>query len=119
MLIMYESLATLPSPVDSQPSQQRPGDLATVEATINGRSVLPAAVAGLLAAGPVMESGTVPPDRIGWLGQLAAGVTVARLATEAGYSERATFRLLTRLYREMDVNSRMEAIMQARERGWI
>jgi hypothetical protein len=41
-------------------------------------------------------------------------VTVARLATEAGYSERATFRLLTRLYREMDVNSRMEAIMQAR-----
>ncbi|GID29954.1 DNA-binding NarL/FixJ family response regulator [Paractinoplanes brasiliensis] len=91
----------------------------TVEATMNGQSVLPAAVAGLLAAGPVAEAETFPHDRIGWLSQLAAGVTVAHLAAEAGYSERAMFRLLTRLYREMGVNNRMEAIMRARDRGWI
>ncbi|SNY36941.1 DNA-binding response regulator [Paractinoplanes atraurantiacus] len=90
-----------------------------VEATISGQSVLPAAVAGLLAAGPAADPETVPPDRIGWLSQLAAGATVARLATEAGYSERAMFRLLTRLYREMGVNNRIEAIMRARDRGWI
>lgn len=89
----------------------------TVEATMGGQAVLPAAVAELLAsAGPVDD---LPADRIGWVGKLASGVTVAQLATQAGYSERAMFRLLAGLYRDMGVRNRLEAIIQARERGWI
>ncbi len=34
-------------------------------------------------------------------------------------SERAMFRLLRALYREMGVNSRLEALMRDRERGWM
>jgi DNA-binding NarL/FixJ family response regulator len=60
-----------------------------------------------------------PPDRIRWLGQLASGVTVAQLADQVGYSERAMFRLLKDLYRDIGVHSRVEALMLARDKGWI
>jgi DNA-binding NarL/FixJ family response regulator len=91
----------------------------TVEATIDGQSVLPAAVVYLLANGRDQQMGTVDPDRIGWLGKLASGMTVAQLATQTGYSERAMFRLLAALYREMGARNRMDAVVQARDRGWI
>jgi len=91
----------------------------TVEATMDGQAVLPAAVLDLLAATDRPDHETVAGDRIAWLAHLAAGSTVAQLAIRAGYSERAMFRLLTALYRDMGVRNRMEAIMQARDRGWI
>lgn len=92
----------------------------TVEATMDGQMVLPAPVGALLAAtAPMEEPPAVPADRIGWLQQLAGGTTVAQLAVRAGYSERAMFRLLTGLYRELGVRNRIEAIVLARDRGWI
>jgi DNA-binding NarL/FixJ family response regulator len=92
----------------------------TVEATMDGQMVLPALVGALLAAtAPVEEVPTVRADRIGWLQQMAAGTTVAQLAVRAGYSERAMFRLLTGLYKELGVRNRIEAIVLARDRGWI
>jgi DNA-binding NarL/FixJ family response regulator len=91
----------------------------TVEATMDGQAVLPAAVADLLLSGRDQQTETVDPARIGWLGKLASGTTVAQLATQAGYSERAMFRLLAALYREMGARNRIEAVMQARDRGWI
>jgi DNA-binding CsgD family transcriptional regulator len=53
------------------------------------------------------------------LRQLAAGATVAQLADRAGYSERAMFRLLHALYRQLGARSRIEAILHAQTSGWL
>lgn len=90
----------------------------TVEATLDGQAVLPAEVAAVLAA-PTGRVAGIPADRARWLRKLASGTTVAQLAAEAGYTERAMFRLLSALYREMGARNRIDAIMQARDRGWI
>jgi DNA-binding NarL/FixJ family response regulator len=94
----------------------------TVSATLDGQAVLPAAVAAALAAGIVAEAGsvhTLSAEKLYWLRALASGSTVARLADQAGYSERAMFRLLRSLYRDMGVGGRVEALMRAQERGWL
>ncbi|MGW3963770.1 DNA-binding response regulator [Amycolatopsis sp. NPDC005003] len=90
----------------------------TVEATLDGHAVLPAAVADVLAAGPA-RAGLPLPEQVSWLRHLAAGSTVARLADEVGYSERAMFRLLRTLYEQMGVGNRTEAIIRAQELGWL
>jgi DNA-binding NarL/FixJ family response regulator len=94
----------------------------TVSATIDGQAVLPAAVADMLARGGRTDAGpaqALSAERLSWLRELAAGGTVARLAREAGYSERAMFRLLRSLYRDMGVGGRVEALMLAQKRGWL
>jgi DNA-binding CsgD family transcriptional regulator len=45
--------------------------------------------------------------------------TVRQLADRAGYSERMMFRLLRDLYDRLRVKGRTEALMLARERGWL
>ncbi|GIH01459.1 hypothetical protein Pma05_80310 [Plantactinospora mayteni] len=89
----------------------------TVEATIDGQTVLPAAVAAALT-GTETEP-IVTADQLAWLRHLAAGMTVAELARLAGYSERAMFRLLQSLYRRLGARTRIEAIVRAQERGWL
>jgi DNA-binding NarL/FixJ family response regulator len=94
----------------------------TVEATIDGQVVLPAAVAAALVTGADhAAAGVVVPtsEQLDWLRHLAAGMTVAQLAGLAGYSERAMFRLLQALYRRMGVRTRIEAIVHAQEQGWL
>ncbi|MET7372546.1 DNA-binding response regulator [Micromonospora arida] len=89
----------------------------TVEATIDGQTVVPAAVAAALAgaeADPVITA-----DQLTWLRHLAAGMTVAELARLAGYSERAMYRLLQTLYRRLGARTRIEAIVRAQEQGWL
>nr|WP_181726579.1 hypothetical protein [Micromonospora provocatoris] len=44
---------------------------------------------------------------------------MVRLAAEIGYSERAMYRLLQTLYQQLGVRTRLEAIIVAREEGWI
>jgi DNA-binding CsgD family transcriptional regulator len=44
---------------------------------------------------------------------------VGQLADQAGYSERAMFRMLRNLYAKLKVSTRTEALMHARERGWL
>lgn len=94
----------------------------TVEAAGEGQAVMPAVVAAELANGvPRTDSAANSPGRrqLSWLRQLAEGVTVAQLARRAGYSERAMFRLLQALYREMGVTTRIQAIVRAQEEGWL
>ncbi|MEU8179084.1 hypothetical protein AB0C14_40020 [Microbispora hainanensis] len=93
-----------------------------VAATLEGEAVMPADVADLLVAG----RGGRPPHRsipsreqIAWLRRLSDGWTVARLAAEAGYSERAMYRLLKTLYQDIGANSRFQAILLAHEEGWF
>lgn len=94
----------------------------TVSAVIDGQTVIPAVVATALVAGVGNDTGWVlapSADRLSWLRALATGTTVAQLADQAGYSERAMFRLLRSLYREMGVGGRVEALMRARDEGWL
>jgi DNA-binding NarL/FixJ family response regulator len=94
----------------------------TVEATVDGQAVLPAAVAAaLVAGGPPGPDGQAVPseDQLTWLRRLATGTTVAQLAGDAGYSERAMYRLLQVLYQQMGVDTRMQAIMRAQDLGWL
>ena len=94
----------------------------TVSAVIDGQSVMPAAVTGALVSGGGPDAGSVsllPAERLSWLRALAAGRTVARLADEAGYSERAMYRLLSAVYRDMGVGGRVEALLRARDEGWL
>jgi DNA-binding NarL/FixJ family response regulator len=94
--------------------------LQTVEATISGQAVMPAAVAAALVAGaPTDERPVLSADQLSWLRQLAAGSTVPAVAARAGYSERAMYRLLQAIYRQMNVRTRLEAIMRAQEAGWL
>jgi DNA-binding NarL/FixJ family response regulator len=99
-----------------------------LQAAVDGASLLPVEVVQALAARQPPQdegesedegAGGTSADEIRWLRELAAGVTVARLAEQAGYSERAMFRLLRDLYARMHVRNRTEALMSARERGWV
>lgn len=90
----------------------------TVEATIDGQAVLPAALAAAMVSGG-RPRGEPSSEQLSWLRQLANGSTVAGIAAEAGYSERAMYRLLRALYHQLGVRTRMQAIMRAQEAGWL
>lgn len=99
-------------------------DLATaIDMTLAGNSVIPTLVLKGMssrsrhAAGATV--GQVTPRQLEWLAILAAGATVAELARQMDYSERTMFRLLSRLYKQMDVDNRTEALIQAHEHGWL
>jgi DNA-binding NarL/FixJ family response regulator len=92
------------------------------EAAMRGTSLLPIEVVRVLASPsePAPHAPDMPTQReIEWLRQLAGGMTIAQLADGAGYSERAMFRLLRALYAKLNVKTRTEALMHARERGWL
>lgn len=50
---------------------------------------------------------------------LASGITVARIAEQAGYSERAMFRHLKQLYVRLGVQGRYDLLETAHRRGWL
>jgi DNA-binding NarL/FixJ family response regulator len=92
------------------------------DAVLNGETLLPLEVVRALASSevsPTRETGSPSAQEIGWLRQLAHGRTVAHLAEQAGYSERAMFRLLRNLYSRMGVDSRTAALIRAQEMGWL
>nr|WP_062342824.1 response regulator transcription factor [Herbidospora sakaeratensis] len=110
------AVATLPR--EAEPSAVR----ATVEAVISGRTVLPIGVLrGLTShdAATTPEPALLSPRELEWLRHLSTGATVADLAERAGYSERMMFRLLRDLYKRMRAGNRTEALLLAREHGWI
>ncbi|MFE9107887.1 hypothetical protein [Actinomadura geliboluensis] len=93
-----------------------------VTATLDGEAVMPAGVADLLVAGRGGRSSrrlAPSAQQVTWLRRLAEGWTVARLAAEAGYSERAMYRMLKALYEEIGVGTRLEAMILAHEEGWF
>ncbi len=90
-------------------------------AATSGRSVLPVEVVrALTATDDVRRPDRIPLEtEISWIRQLARGLTVARLAEGAGYSERMMFRLLRALYQRWGVANRTEAIIHARDNSWL
>jgi DNA-binding NarL/FixJ family response regulator len=91
----------------------------TVEATASGQAVMPAEVAMALAGESRSVEKALTHEQLSWLRLLAAGTTVEQLAQRAGYSERAMYRLLRRLYGELGVRTRLDAIMRAQALGWL
>ncbi|MGW3346424.1 hypothetical protein ACWDA3_24195 [Nonomuraea rubra] len=100
----------------------------TVEATLDGQAVMPASVAAELATGAAASARAfaarspahvLTQEQLSWLRELATGATVAQLANQVGYSERAMFRLLQTLYKDMGVRTRIQAIIRAQEQGWL
>ncbi|MFG1872283.1 helix-turn-helix domain-containing protein [Micromonospora arborensis] len=94
----------------------------TIEATLDGQAVLPSSAATVLAAGEAAGNpgeAMLSKEQRTWLRRLATGTTVARLAVDAGYSERAMYRLLQALYEQIGVEGRMQAIISAQARGWL
>jgi DNA-binding NarL/FixJ family response regulator len=95
----------------------------TFQAAVQDRVILPAGVARAMALpsrSMAANGSPAPTEReIGWLRRLGRGSTVAQLAADVGYSERMMFRLLADLYSKVGAANRTEAMMSARERGWI
>lgn len=93
-----------------------------VSATLDCEAVMPTEVADLLVTGRGGRAsrGSVPSaEQLAWLRRLSEGWTVARLASDTGYSERAMFRLLRAFYQRIGVSTRLEAIMLAHDKGWF
>jgi DNA-binding NarL/FixJ family response regulator len=96
---------------------------AVFEAVVQGGSILPVAVVRALGH-RYIELDVVSPKpptvrEREWLSRLAGGVSVARLAEHAGYSERMMFRLLRDLYARIGAENRTSALMKAKEQNWI
>jgi DNA-binding NarL/FixJ family response regulator len=93
---------------------------AALTALVDGRVTLPLDVLRGLRGTATPEPGAALTAReIGWLRDLAQGATVARIASDAGYSERMMFRLLRDVYTRLGAESRAEALMAARDRGLV
>lgn len=96
--------------------------VATLEQALRGWVRLPAAAATALAGewpGAHQPRPEISEDEVAWLVDLAAGVTVSRIADQTGYSERAMFRRLHELYTRLGVNGRAEAIVAAERLGLL
>lgn len=79
-------------------------------------AVLRAAIVALYVPG----NGAAPSDEeLRWLRALAASVSVAELADSAGYSERAMYRRLRELYGRLGAKGRTQALILARDQGWL
>ncbi|MET0419722.1 MAG: DNA-binding response regulator [Actinoplanes sp.] len=106
------------------PRRASPGRLRTVfEAVVQGGSILPVAVVRALGRRFIEPdvASPKPPNmqEREWLRRLAGGASVARLAEQAGYSERMMFRLLRDLYARIGVENRTAALITAKEQNWI
>jgi DNA-binding NarL/FixJ family response regulator len=106
-------------PRDASPERMRQ----IVTEALHGVSLLPTEVVQALAQ---TTEQVTDEDRVGladheitWLRELASGRTVSELAERSGYSERAMFRLLRKTYARMQVRNRTEALLRARQQGWL
>lgn len=89
-----------------------------VGAAVNHRTILPTDVAKRLASRD-SAAASVDDRQARWLRALARGATVGQLAESSGYSERAMYRHLRRLYDTLGAGNRTEALLQALRRGLI
>jgi len=90
-------------------------------AAVNGQSLISLDVLrALTVAEPSAPAGDHPsPQEREWLRGLSRGVTVGRLAADAGYSERMMFRLLRDLYTRIGAHGRTDALIKAQSEGWL
>jgi DNA-binding NarL/FixJ family response regulator len=95
-----------------------------VGAAARGDSLVPTSVLRALTerqptGEPATAAGRPSTAEREWLSLLARGDNVATVAARAGYSERMMFRLLRDLYTKIGAANRTEAMIRARDQGWI
>ncbi|MFI0486755.1 hypothetical protein [Actinomadura sp. 9N215] len=90
-------------------------------AALDGQALVPLRVLRALTSLPHAVQDPATPTEVerAWLRRLAEGTTVNELASHAGYSERMMYRLLRELYTKIGVSSRVEALLRARDAGWL
>jgi DNA-binding NarL/FixJ family response regulator len=95
--------------------------LEVFNAAVRGVSMLPAEAVRALAAPKAAhdQAKQLTPREIEWLRALSQGKTVAQLAENVGYSERAMYRLLRDMYHRMHAANRTEAVLKASRAGWL
>lgn len=85
-----------------------------------GSAVLPRGAVALGDDAPPAECRpALEPQQIVWLQRLADGGTVAELAEEMAYSERAMYRLLDQLYGVLGTRQRSRALVLAARLGLV
>jgi DNA-binding NarL/FixJ family response regulator len=92
-----------------------------VDEIMGGNLTLPYEVLRAATAAPRPGRRVVEPsdEEVGWLRSLSAGASVATLAISAQYSERMMYRKLRDLYVRLGVARRTQAIIVARDEGWL
>jgi DNA-binding NarL/FixJ family response regulator len=95
--------------------------LEVFNAAVRGVSMLPTEAVHALAIPKAAhdEPNELTPRELEWLKALSQGTTVAQLAENVGYSERAMYRLLRTMYRSMHAANRTEAVLKASRAGWL
>jgi DNA-binding NarL/FixJ family response regulator len=93
----------------------------TVEAAADGMATVPVDVLHGLRTGSATSG---PPPGLSvreltWLRELATRTTVSALAAQAGYSERAMYRLLKETYGRLGTDNRTDALLRAQAQGWL
>lgn len=97
-----------------------PAEIAEVTvAALEGRTILPTAVAHALAVSAPAGVPPLPPEDVRWLRTLAGGCSAVELAAAEGYSQREVFRRLSALYRRIGARNRQEAIVMAARWGLV
>jgi DNA-binding NarL/FixJ family response regulator len=83
---------------------------------LTGDTLLPVDLARLLAHTPPVDQTDqigLTPDEVRWIGRLARNDSVAKVAADAGVSERTMYRRLDQVFRRIGVHNRIEAIAWA------
>jgi DNA-binding NarL/FixJ family response regulator len=65
------------------------------------------------------DRAVISDTELAWLRALASGSSVSSLAQSAMYSERMMYRKLRELYARLGVARRTQALMLARDEGWL
>lgn len=104
-------------PRDAEPAVLR----RVLDEVVEGVVSLPLTVLRAATAAPrhTRQHGQPSDEELSWLRALAAGETVAALAARVGYSERMLYRRLTELYHRLAVTNRTQALILARDEGWL
>lgn len=92
-----------------------------VAETRAGRITVSAAVLKAALAAPPSTSNrsNVSDEELSWLRDLASGLGVSAIAGRARFSERMMYRKLRLLYRRLGAANRTQALMIARDEGWV
>ena len=90
-----------------------------VRAASVGAALLPAEVVRALCRPQTGPRPQLSPRERQWLRALAESTTVSSLARASGYSEREMYRLLARLYQQLGVSGRTEALLIAERWGLL
>lgn len=94
----------------------------TLEVALDGKAAVPLAIMRSMAeAVPSAEelADRLSEEEVSWLKAMAEGRTVMELAEISGYSERAMFRMLRKLYVRLGVPNRTGALLWASRVGLL